>query len=131
VAKQPAMGIIVGGGPAPGINGVISAAVIEASDLGYGAGRYLLRGGTGSMSVMYEGRLMPVPFVETIDPSTGKVKVRTVDVASETYTVGRKYMIRLEKEDFSPRRLRRLAGAASLTMSEFTDRFGYLSDTLY
>lgn len=100
-------------------------------NLGYGAVSYLLRGGTGSMIVMYEGRLMPVPFVETIDPSTGKVKVRTVDVTSETYTVGRKYMIRLEKEDFSPQNLRRLARAANLTVSQFRNRFGYLSDTLY
>ncbi len=95
-------------------------------NLGYGAVSYLLRGGTGAMIVVYEGRLMPVPFVETIDPATGKVKVRTVDITSETYTVGRKYMIRLEKEDFLPANLRKLAGAANLTASEFRSRFGYL-----
>ncbi len=32
--KQPTMGIVVGGGPAPGINGVIGAAAIEASNNG-------------------------------------------------------------------------------------------------
>ena len=30
--KQATMGIIVGGGPAPGINGVIGAAAIEANN---------------------------------------------------------------------------------------------------
>jgi 6-phosphofructokinase 1 len=98
-------------------------------DLGYGAVSYLLRGGTGAMVVVYEGRLMPVPFVETIDPSTGKVKMRTVDITSETYTVGRKYMIRLEKEDFSPQNLKRLAAVSNLTAPEFRKRFGYILDT--
>ena len=32
--KQATMGIIVGGGPAPGINGVIGAAAIEAINNG-------------------------------------------------------------------------------------------------
>lgn len=32
--ERPVLGILVGGGPAPGINGVISAATIEASDSG-------------------------------------------------------------------------------------------------
>jgi len=97
-------------------------------NLGYGAVSYLLKGGTGAMIVVYEGRLIPVPFVETIDHSTGKVKVRTVDITSETYTVGRQYMIRLEKEDFSPENLKKLAKAANMTPAEFTNRFGYLLD---
>ncbi len=95
-------------------------------NLGYGAVSYLLKGGTGAMIVVYEGRLIPVPFVETIDHSTGKVKVRTVDITSETYTVGRQYMIRLEKEDLFPGNLRKLAKAANMTPAEFTNRFGYL-----
>jgi 6-phosphofructokinase 1 len=95
-------------------------------DLGYGAVNYLHKGGTGAMIVVYEGKLIPVPFVEMIDHVTGKVKIRTVDLNSETYTVGRKYMIRLEREDFSPQNLKRLAKSANLTSSEFRDRFGYL-----
>ncbi len=98
-------------------------------DLGYGAVSYLLRGGTGAMIVVYEGRLVPIPFVETLEPATGKVKVRTVDLTSEIYTVGRKYMIRIEKEDFSPRNIKRLAGATNMTVREFRNRFGYLADT--
>ena len=78
------------------------------------------------MIVVYEGRLIPVPFVEMIDHVTGKVKIRTVDVNSETYTVGRKYMIRLEREDFFPQNLKRLAKSANLSSSEFRDRFSYL-----
>jgi 6-phosphofructokinase 1 len=95
-------------------------------NLGYGAVRYLLRGGTGSMITFFEGHLRPVPFVEVMDYSTGKVKVRTVDIVSETYEVGRKYMIRLEKEDFEGENLERLAKTVNLTPDEFKKRFGYI-----
>lgn len=95
-------------------------------NLGYGAVRYLLRGGTGSMITFFEGHLRPVPFVEVMDYSTGKVKVRRVDIASETYEVGRKYMIRLEKEDFGGENLQRLAKTVRLKPEEFKNRFGYL-----
>ncbi len=98
-------------------------------NLGYGAVNYLARGGTGAMIVIYEGRIVPVPFVETIDHSTGKVKVRTVDITSESYTVGRKYMIRIERDDFSPENLKRISRSAGLSPSEFRRRFGYLFET--
>jgi 6-phosphofructokinase 1 len=95
-------------------------------NLGYGAVRYLLRGGTGSMITFFEGYLKPIPFVEMIDYSTGRIKIRTVDITSETYEVGRKYMIRLEKEDFEGENLERLAKTVNLTPEEFKNRFGYL-----
>lgn len=95
-------------------------------NLGYGAIRYLLRGGTGSMITFFEGYLKPIPFVEMIDYSTGRIKIRTVDITSETYEVGRKYMIRLEKEDFEGENLERLAKTVNLTPDEFKKRFGYI-----
>lgn len=95
-------------------------------DLGYGAVRFLLNGGTGSMITLDEGRLRPVSFVEMADPATGKTKVRLVDIRSEAYEVGRKYMIRLEKEDFELHATEALAKAAMLTASEFRKRFAYL-----
>ena len=95
-------------------------------NLGYGAIRYLLRGGTGAMITFFEGHLRPMPFVEIMDYSTGRVKVRKVDIASETYEVGRKYMIRLEKEDFEGENLERLAKTVNLTPEEFKKRFGYI-----
>ncbi|HWR90731.1 MAG TPA: diphosphate--fructose-6-phosphate 1-phosphotransferase [Dissulfurispiraceae bacterium] len=92
-------------------------------NLGYGAIRYLLMGGTGAMIVFDEGHLKPVSFVEMIDYKTGKVKVRTVDTSSATYEVGRKYMIRLEAEDFEGENLERLAKTTHLTPAEFKKRF--------
>lgn len=95
-------------------------------DLGYGAVRYLLKGGSGSMITLYEGRLRPIPFTELFDYETGRVNVRTVDVESEVYEVGRKYMIRLEKEDFKGADLKHLAKTANMKPEEFKKRFGYL-----
>jgi 6-phosphofructokinase 1 len=95
-------------------------------DLGYGVIQYLLRGGTGAMIIFDEGRLRPIPFVELMDYSTGKVKMRPVDLTSETYKVGREYMIRLEKEDFKGAKLDCIAKTANMTPEEFKNRFGYI-----
>jgi 6-phosphofructokinase 1 len=95
-------------------------------DLGYGAVRYLLRGGSGAMITFYDGYLRPVSFVEMIDYSTGKVKIRTVDITSETYEVGRQYMIRLEKEDFAPGNIEVLAKTVGMDVENFSKRFSYL-----
>lgn len=95
-------------------------------NLGYGAVTYLLRGGTGSMIVAYEGNLRPVPFVEMIDYTTGRVKIRSVNIASQTYEVARKYMIRIEKEDFEGARLESLAKTAKMSPDDFKARFSYI-----
>jgi len=97
-------------------------------NLGYGAVRFLLRGGTGAMIVFYEGRLKPVPFVELLEPDSEKIHMRYVDTSSEAYGVARKYMFRLEKEDFSPAGLKKLARAAHMTVEEFKKRFSYLTE---
>ncbi len=95
-------------------------------NLGYGAVRFLLRGGSGSMVVQFEGNLRPIPFVEMIDYRTGRVKIRTVDTTTETYEVARKYMIRLEKEDLEGHSLANIAKASNMSPEEFRARFGYV-----
>jgi 6-phosphofructokinase 1 len=94
-------------------------------NLGYGAVRFLLKGGTGAMITLYESRIIPVPFIEMMD-SNGAMKIRKVDIGSETYEVARKYMIRIEKEDFTGDRLRQIASATKLKPEAFRSRFGYL-----
>jgi len=98
-------------------------------NLGYGAVRYLLRGGTGAMITFYEGYLKPLPFVELIDYSSGKVKIKRVDITSETYEVGMEYMIRLDKEDFEAGRIESLAKTANMSAEEFKARFGYVVES--
>ncbi|HET7876146.1 MAG TPA: diphosphate--fructose-6-phosphate 1-phosphotransferase [Methylomirabilota bacterium] len=95
--------------------------------LGYWATHFLLDGGTGALVTIQGGRFLPVPFEDIVDPATGRVRVRYVNVRSEAYQTLHAYMVRLKPEDFdTPETLRTLAGAARLTESEFTERFAYL-----
>ncbi len=95
-------------------------------NLGYGAMKFLLNGGTGAMIVFDEGRLRPISFVEMVDPSTGKMKISLVDINAETYEVGRKYMIRFEREDFELKNAVPLARSTGMGVKEFMARFSYL-----
>lgn len=101
--------------------------------LGYGAVRFLLdehhdealrEGGF----VCLDGvDLRVMPFEELKDPSTGRTRVRLVDVHSEYYRVARDYMIRLNPHDLSDDAIvANLAGAANLTPDELRGEFGHL-----
>ncbi|NOX21372.1 MAG: 6-phosphofructokinase [Nitrospirae bacterium] len=94
-------------------------------NLGYGAVRYLLSGGSGAMIVLYDGHLRPIPLKDLVDPATDKTRIRQVSTRSEGYEVARKYMIRLERYDFKENRLKQLAAVARLTPEEFKKRFYY------
>jgi 6-phosphofructokinase len=95
-------------------------------NLGYGAVRYLLKGGTAAMITVFENSIRPVPFVELIDYSTGKTKIRKVGIDTETYEVARNYMIRLELEDFQGESLNNLAKVAKMEPEQFKSRFEYI-----
>jgi 6-phosphofructokinase 1 len=97
-------------------------------DLGYGAVRFLVDGGSGAMVSVQGGRLIPIPFDELVEPDTGKTKVRLVNIRSEGFRVARAYMIRLEPDDFAHAAwVERLADAAHLTPGDFRQRFEYLA----
>ncbi len=98
-------------------------------NLGYGAIRYLLNGGSGAMIVLYDGHLRPVPLKDLVDTATDRTRIRYVSIASEGYEVARKYMIRLEKEDFHPERLSGLSEVAKMKPLDFRKRFHYLVRT--
>jgi len=96
-------------------------------DLGYCAAKYLLDGGDAVMVSMQGGQFVPIPFRDLIDPTTGRAKVRLVDIHSTRYAIARRYMIRLRRDDFDhPGFLERFAATAGLSVSEFRKRFEYL-----
>ncbi len=97
--------------------------------LGYGAVRYLLNGGSGSLITLSGGRIVPVTLDEMLDPATGRVRLRLVDVTTESYEVARKYMIRLEPQDLTEPRLSRLSAQTVLDPDAFAARFGRLFAT--
>ena len=97
-------------------------------DLGYCAARFVIEGGTAAMVTMTEGRFRAVPFSEVIDPTTGRTRVRMVDIHSDRYKIARSYMLRLKREDFEdPAELARLAKVAGMAPEKFRETFGALA----
>jgi 6-phosphofructokinase 1 len=95
--------------------------------LGYWATRFLLEGGSNAMVTIQAGRLVPIPFGLMIDPKTGRIRVRFVEVDSEMYQTLLAYMIRLKPEDFDdPGALANLAKAGNMDPDAFKQRFGSL-----
>ena len=92
--------------------------------LGYGAVKYLQGGGSGALIALSGGRVVPLALDAIRDPQTGRVRVRRVDVTTESYEVARSYMIRLEPGDLEGERLKRLAAQTNLSPEQFRDTFG-------
>jgi 6-phosphofructokinase 1 len=99
-------------------------------DLGYGAVKFLRSeesGKYGAIISLVGGHLEPLPFEQMINPKTGRMLPRKVNVDGEGYECARRYMIRLDRRDFeSPQRVARLADAAGLSPEQFRQRFEYL-----
>jgi 6-phosphofructokinase len=93
-------------------------------DLGYCAAQFLLDGGNAAMVSIQQGRFTPIPFKQMLDPATGRAKVRLVDVASESYQIARRYMIRLAPEDMADAQtVGRCASVVRLSADAFRERF--------
>ena len=96
-------------------------------DLGYCAARYIIEGGNQALVSIQRGHFVPVPFSKIMDPVTGRMRVRMVDITSDRYKIARSYMLRLKPSDFEDRtELAGLAQAANMTPAAFRARFGYL-----
>ncbi len=99
-------------------------------DLGYGAVKFLmsdLSARFGAVISFVGGRMLPSPFEQMIDPTTGRMHVRRVDINGEGYECARRYMIRLERDDFeTAANLEKLAASVEMTPKAFRDRFGYV-----
>jgi 6-phosphofructokinase 1 len=93
-------------------------------DLGCSAADFLMKGGTGAMVSMVNGTFVPIPFDQILDPATQRTRVRMVDIAADSYRIARRYMIRLEPQDFEAKeRLARCASVVGLTAGSFGQRF--------
>lgn len=94
--------------------------------LGYFAVQLLMDDtvGPGVLATIVNGNLHPIDLHDLIDPETNRMRVRTVDVTSDTYRVARAYQIRLEQSDLEDEeQLGKLAGAARMTPEDFRARF--------
>ena len=96
-------------------------------DLGYGAVKFLHSEDASQFGAIISfegGRMVPLPFEQMINPATGRMLPRVVDVRSEAYECARRYMIRLDRSDLSdPDKLAKLAATTKLAPEEFRARF--------
>jgi ATP-dependent phosphofructokinase / diphosphate-dependent phosphofructokinase len=99
-------------------------------DLGYAAVKFLLSPESdkyGAIISFVDGKMNPLPFENMLDPKTGRMQNRKVNVDGEAYECACAYMIRLEHDDFEDaRQLARLGAVVNLTPEQFKARFGYL-----
>ncbi|MFO0661055.1 MAG: diphosphate--fructose-6-phosphate 1-phosphotransferase [Polyangiaceae bacterium] len=93
-------------------------------DLGFGAAKFLVEGGSGATMCVQNGKLVAMPFSQIIDVNTGIPFIRLVDIDSDRYKIARSYMIRLHRSDFDdPLELDLLAAAANLSQEQFRQQF--------
>jgi 6-phosphofructokinase 1 len=99
-------------------------------DLGYGAVKFLASEEAdkfGAIISFVDGRMNPLPFDNMINPKTGRMQARKVDVDGEAYECACHYMVRLERSDFdNPDELAKLATVAAMSPEQFKSRFGYI-----
>jgi 6-phosphofructokinase 1 len=92
--------------------------------LGYGAVRYLVDGGSGALIALEGGNVKPVMLEDLLDPRTGRIRTRQVDLTTEAYRVARDYMVYLEPADFTDSaRLATLAAQTNLDAGKFRGEF--------
>ena len=98
-----------------------------ARDLGYCAAKFLLGGGNAALISMQAGHFVAIPFAKLLDATTGRARVRMVDIHSARYGIARRYMIRIRRDDFEdPQELARVAEAAGISIEAFREQFEYL-----
>ncbi len=97
-----------------------------ARSLGEAAVEFLLAGGSDATIALRQGRPAPIPFSEMIDPATGRIAVRMVEVDSFTYRSAYKFMVRLKPEHAAGDVLARMAALTNRSPEAFRARYGYL-----
>jgi 6-phosphofructokinase len=95
--------------------------------LGQAAVDFLSEGGSNAMITIQNNDVVPIPYDELMDPETGRTEVRMVRIDSFTYRSARRFMVRLEEQDFADEAsVNEMAACTNLSAAEFVKRFGYL-----
>ncbi len=95
--------------------------------LGEAAADFLINGGSGATISLQGNQVVPIPSDTIMNPETGRIGIRMVNVDSFTYRSAYKFMIRLKPHHASdPMFLPRLAMQTNLSVDQFRARYGYL-----
>jgi 6-phosphofructokinase 1 len=89
-----------------------------------GAVRALLSGQSAVLITRQEGRIVPIPFAQLMDPQTGRTKVRMVDVDTDSFRSALALQTRVTQADLDdPSRLAPIAAAAKLSPADAKQRY--------
>ena len=95
--------------------------------LGFCAAKHILESGTQVMVSVQNGRFVPIPYAQMLDPKTGRTRARLVDLSSVKYGIARRFMIRLRKEDFEDaHELAKFAATAGISLDNFRKEFEHV-----
>ena len=94
--------------------------------LGFGAVEFLANGTGNALISLQSGKLVPIPFDELRDPSTGKVRVRKVDVGGGVWQAALALQARLRPGDLEGDSLEAMAAASKEDPSALAARFAGL-----
>ncbi len=98
-------------------------------DLGYSAVKYLLSGGTRSLISIKNGKMIPLDFDTLKDKRTGAMKIRYVDIETESYEVAQRYMIKLKKDDLKNKEaVKKMASVTNMTQKAFVEYFSEVAE---
>jgi 6-phosphofructokinase 1 len=97
-----------------------------ARSLGEAAVDFLLSGGSDATMSLQHDQATPIPFEELMDPATGRMKSRVVNIESSTYRSAHKFMLRLKPEHARGDTLECMARQTNLPLEGFRARYGYL-----
>jgi len=96
-------------------------------DLGVGAVRTLLSGTSAVLITREQGRIVPIPFADLMDPATGRTRVRLVDVDTDSFRNARALQTRVTKDDLADAaKLAAIAKAAKRSPEEAKKRYAVL-----
>ena len=77
------------------------------------------------MITRQEGKIVPIPFDDLIDPVTGKTAVRMLDTSTEAFETAIRLQTRLEPNDLSETATaERIESATALDLETLRQRFG-------
>ncbi|MCA9504416.1 MAG: 6-phosphofructokinase [Myxococcales bacterium] len=93
-------------------------------ELGAGAVRTLLDGQGHVMITRQNGRIVPIPFADILDPKTGKTRVRMLDTSTESFSTALALQTRLAASDLADEAtVAKLAGVSALDAEALRGRF--------
>jgi 6-phosphofructokinase len=96
-------------------------------DLGYSAAKFVVEGGSNALVSIQQGRFKAIPFDTIMNPETGRMRIRMVDINSDRYRIATAYMLRLTSADFEDTtELAKLSAVTNLTPARFRAELGHL-----